>query len=144
MHPKPRTKVTPHERLCRINCARHHQERAPTPWGVPWVLWMMSGMSNSSSPSGSSNRGTSYCASKISDSLVRQILNEICSTLTADGTIKLSSFGLLAARNKAKRVGRNPKTGEVVPVEARKSITFSPSPILKARVKGSQQKPRSG
>ena len=76
--------------------------------------------------------------------LVRQILDEICSTLAAGETVKLSSFGIFSVRDKAERVGRNPKTGEVVPVEARQSITFSPSPVLKARVNGSKEKPHPG
>jgi integration host factor subunit alpha len=76
--------------------------------------------------------------------LARQILDEIRSTPADGKTVKLSSFGMFSVRDKAKRVGRNPKTGEVVPVEARQSITFSPSPVLKARVYGSQEKPAQG
>ena len=58
--------------------------------------------------------------------LVRQTLDEICSTLAAGEIVKLSLFGIFSVRDKAKRVGRNPKTGEVVPVEARQSITSAP------------------
>jgi integration host factor subunit alpha len=66
--------------------------------------------------------------------LVHQVLDEICSTLEMGETVKLSSFGVFTVRTKAKRVGRNPKTGIEVPIEPRRSITFSASPALKARV----------
>ncbi len=105
---------------------------------------MMWEMSNSSSHAGSSNRVTGSCSSKVFDRLVRQTLDEICSTLATGETVKLSSLGIFSVRDKAHRIGRNPKTGDVVPVEARQSITFSSLPILKARINGSQQKPRPG
>jgi integration host factor subunit alpha len=66
--------------------------------------------------------------------LVGQVLKEICDTLAAGETVKLSSFGIFNVRDRAKRVGRNPKTGEVVPVEPHRSITFSASPVLMARM----------
>jgi len=76
--------------------------------------------------------------------LARQILDEICRTLAAGGTVKLSSFGIFCACEKARWVGRSPNTREVVPVEARQSITFNPSPLLKACITGRQEKPRPG
>lgn len=61
----------------------------------------------------------------------------------ADGEIvKLSGFGVLTLRHKNKRVGRNPKTGVVVPIEPRRSLTFSASPLLKSRINGGIPKPR--
>ncbi len=66
--------------------------------------------------------------------LVHQVLEEICSTLKMGETVKLTSFGVFTVRNKAKRVGRNPKTRIEVPIEPRRAITFSASPVLKARV----------
>jgi integration host factor subunit alpha len=66
--------------------------------------------------------------------LVHQVLEAICSTLEAGETVKLSSFGVFIVRNKSKRVGRNPKTGVTVPIDPRRSITFTASPVLKAHV----------
>jgi len=66
--------------------------------------------------------------------LVSQALGEICDTLAAGESVKLSGFGIFHVRDKAERVGRNPKTGVEVPIEPRQSITFSASPVLKAHL----------
>jgi len=66
--------------------------------------------------------------------LVSQVLAEICDALAAGEAVKLSGFGIFHVRDKAERVGRNPKTGVEVPIEPRRSITFSASPVLKAYV----------
>lgn len=63
---------------------------------------------------------------------VEQIIREICDTLATGETVKLSSFGVFSAREKGRRVGRSPKTNVAVPIEARRVITFSASPVLKA------------
>jgi integration host factor subunit alpha len=66
--------------------------------------------------------------------LVHQVLEEICSKLEMGETVKLTSFGVFTVRNKAKRVGRNPKTGIEVPIEPRRAVIFTASPVLKERV----------
>ena len=48
--------------------------------------------------------------------------------------VKISSFGTFSVREKAARVGRNPKTGEEVPIEPRRVLTFRPSHLMKDRV----------
>ncbi|APZ44529.1 integration host factor subunit alpha [Acidihalobacter ferrooxydans] len=48
--------------------------------------------------------------------------------------IKLSGFGNFTLRSKNERPGRNPKTGEEIPITARRVVTFRPGPKLKARV----------
>jgi integration host factor subunit alpha len=68
--------------------------------------------------------------------LVGQVLAEICGTLAAGETVKLSAFGSFVVRHKAERVGRNPKTGGEVPIHPRRVIMFKPSPVLTARVNG--------
>ncbi|MGF1475416.1 MAG: integration host factor subunit alpha [Geminicoccaceae bacterium] len=68
--------------------------------------------------------------------LVDAILEEIASSLIEDGTVKISSFGTFAVRQKGERVGRNPKTGEEVPILPRKVLVFRPSAVLKARING--------
>ena len=69
-----------------------------------------------------------------SEELIKSILNRISDALTDDDAVKISSFGSFIIRHKAERVGRNPKTGEVVPVLARRVIAFRPSQVLKSRI----------
>ncbi len=66
--------------------------------------------------------------------LVETVLNHISDALTAGETVKISSFGTFSVRSKTARVGRNPKTGEEVPIEPRRVLTFRPSHIMKERV----------
>jgi len=73
-----------------------------------------------------------------SEVMVNQVIEEICSTLAAGESVKLSSFSIFTVREKGKRVGRNPKTGVEVPIEPRQSISFHASHVLKAHVNGSE------
>jgi integration host factor subunit alpha len=57
------------------------------------------------------------------------VLEEIGSALASGESVKLSGFGGFTVRHKSKRVGRNPKTREAVPIEPRQSLTFSASPF---------------
>ncbi|KAA5804730.1 integration host factor subunit alpha [Alkalicaulis satelles] len=66
--------------------------------------------------------------------LVEAVLDEISNTLVAGESVKLSSFGSFVLRDKNGRVGRNPKTGEEVPIEPRRVLVFKPSQVLKDRV----------
>jgi integration host factor subunit alpha len=68
--------------------------------------------------------------------LVQQVIEEICETLGAGETVKLSGFGSFVVRNKAERMGRNPKTGVEVPITPRQVIMFRLSPLLTARING--------
>ena len=52
--------------------------------------------------------------------LVESVLDEICDALIKDEMVKISSFGSFTVRQKGERVGRNPKTGEEVPILPRK------------------------
>ncbi len=56
-------------------------------------------------------------------------------------SVKLSSFGSFAVRQKGGRVGRNPKTGEEVPIDPRRVLVFRPSHVLKDRVNASMNGP---
>jgi integration host factor subunit alpha len=69
-----------------------------------------------------------------SAALVESILEEICLAAVRGESIKLSSFGTFSVRSKNERVGRNPKTGEEVPITPRRVMVFKPSNILKDRV----------
>jgi integration host factor subunit alpha len=68
--------------------------------------------------------------------LVEQVLAEIGQTLVTGETVKLSSFGVFTVNNKGKRVGRNPRTREPVPIEPRQVVVFRASPVLRARING--------
>jgi len=68
--------------------------------------------------------------------LVERVLQEITDCLEKGETVKLSSFGSFIVRSKGERVGRNPKTGEEVPISPRRVMVFKPSNILKARING--------
>ena len=66
--------------------------------------------------------------------MVEDILEEMCAALTRGETVKLSSFGTFQVRHKSERIGRNPKTGEEVPIQPRRVLTFRPSHLMKERV----------
>jgi len=66
--------------------------------------------------------------------LVESILRHISGALVAGETVKISSFGTFSTRDKGQRIGRNPKTGEEVPIEPRRVLVFRPSHILKDRI----------
>ena len=59
---------------------------------------------------------------------------EIRSSLSENEQVKLSGFGNFDLRDKRQRPGRNPKTGEEVPISARRVVTFRPGQKLKDRV----------
>jgi integration host factor subunit alpha len=66
--------------------------------------------------------------------LVESILAHVSGALVAGETVKISSFGTFSVRDKGPRIGRNPKTGEEVPIEPRRVLVFRPSHILKDRM----------
>jgi integration host factor subunit alpha len=72
--------------------------------------------------------------------LVQSVLGMMSDTLAAGEGVKLSSFGSFLLRDKRGRVGRNPKTGVEVPIEARRVLVFKPSQVLKERVDSSLSK----
>ena len=71
---------------------------------------------------------------KNSSQLVEQVLNEVVQTLVSGQTVKISSFGNFTVRSKRERIGRNPKTGEEVPITPRKVLVFRASHVLKDRI----------
>jgi len=70
--------------------------------------------------------------------LVESVLRHISGALASGETVKISSFGTFQARDKGRRIGRNPKTGEEVPIEPRRVLVFRPSHILKDRINAGQ------
>ncbi len=69
-----------------------------------------------------------------SQELVELVLSEISTTLADGESVKLSSFGSFGIREKGERIGRNPKTGEEVPITPRRVLVFRPSNIMKDRI----------
>ncbi len=66
--------------------------------------------------------------------IVELFFEEIRACLEANEQVKLSGFGNFDLRDKSQRPGRNPKTGEEIPISARRVVTFRPGQKLKARV----------
>ncbi len=69
-----------------------------------------------------------------SAALVESVLEHMSGALAAGNQVKISSFGTFSVRDKSARVGRNPKTGEEVPILPRRVLTFRPSHLMKERV----------
>ena len=68
--------------------------------------------------------------------LLESILERISGALEAGQSVKISGFGTFSVRQKGRRIGRNPKTGEEVPILPRRVLVFRPSHVLKAQVNG--------
>ena len=66
--------------------------------------------------------------------MVEAFFEEIRSALENGDSVKLSGFGNFDLRTKKERPGRNPKTGEDIPIKARRVVTFKPGQKLKSRV----------
>lgn len=69
-----------------------------------------------------------------SGDLVEAVLKEISDALVRGESVKISSFGSFSVRSKGQRVGRNPKTGEEVPILPRRVLVFRASHVLKGAV----------
>jgi integration host factor subunit alpha len=66
--------------------------------------------------------------------LVESVLQHMSDALASGETVKISSFGTFSIRDKSARIGRNPKTGDEVPISPRRVLTFRPSHLMKERV----------
>ena len=69
-----------------------------------------------------------------SSDFVERILEEVSLSLERGETVKISSFGTFTVRQKKQRMGRNPKTGEEVPITPRRVVTFRASHVLKDQI----------
>ncbi|MBI2719888.1 MAG: integration host factor subunit alpha [Rhizobiales bacterium] len=68
--------------------------------------------------------------------LVKSVLDLISDTLVEGNSVKLSSFGTFMLRSKNGRIGRNPKTGQEVPITPRRVLVFRPSQVMKNVING--------
>ena len=66
--------------------------------------------------------------------IVDMFFGEVRKRLIDNDQVKLSGFGNFGLRDKKERPGRNPKTGEAIPISARRVVTFRPGQKLKAKV----------
>ncbi len=71
---------------------------------------------------------------KMVQSIVEGVLDGITEALASGDKIELRNFGILKVKSRKSRVGRNPRTGITVPIEAKKIICFKPGKILKEKV----------
>ena len=69
-----------------------------------------------------------------SKEIVEMFFGEISAALESNEQVKISGFGNFDLRDKRSRPGRNPKTGDPIPISARRVVTFKPGQKLKARV----------
>lgn len=72
--------------------------------------------------------------------LVESVLGHVSDALVKGETVKISSFGTFTVRHKTARVGRNPKTGQEVPITPRRVLSFRPSHLMKERVNAGNAK----
>ncbi|EKE76709.1 integration host factor subunit alpha [Gallaecimonas xiamenensis] len=76
---------------------------------------------------------------RVAKELVESFFEEIRQALESGEQVKLSGFGNFELRDKNQRPGRNPKTGEDIPISARRVVTFRPGQKLKSRVETVQE-----
>ena len=69
-----------------------------------------------------------------SAALVESVIDHMIEALIRGETVKLAGFGTFTLRDKNERIGRNPKTGEEVPITSRRVLTFKPSQVMRERV----------
>ncbi len=66
--------------------------------------------------------------------LLESVLEEVSNALVRGEAVKISSFGRFSIRHKGRRIGRNPTTGEEVPILPRRVVRFYASQVLKSRI----------
>ena len=69
-----------------------------------------------------------------SSELVESVIDHISGALLRGETVKLAGFGTFSLRDKKERIGRNPKTGEAVPITPRRVLVFKASQVMRERV----------
>ena len=66
---------------------------------------------------------------------VQKYLDYVIDSLAKGETVELRNFGVFKVKTRKGRMGRNPRTGEAVPIPAKKAVTFKPGLVMKQRVK---------
>ena len=75
--------------------------------------------------------------------IVERLFSTMKETLESGDKIKISGFGNFLLRDKRDRVGRNPQTGEKIPILARRVVTFKPSQVVR-QLLNPDEKPKAG
>jgi integration host factor subunit alpha len=75
----------------------------------------------------------------VSAEITEALFSILKKTLESGENLKISGFGHFTVKQKADRVGRNPKTGEQLIIKSRQVVTFKPSNILRQAVNGEAQ-----
>ncbi len=75
-----------------------------------------------------------------SSGLVESVIDHISAALLRGESVKLAGFGTFSLRDKKERIGRNPKTGEAVPITPRRVLVFKASQVMRERVDSSLSK----
>ena len=73
--------------------------------------------------------------------IVEALLDHISEALVRGENVKISRFGNFILRDKRQRIGRNPKTGTVVPILPRRVMTFRASQLMRVRIAGNEPQP---
>src|SRR5499433_2628780 len=76
--------------------------------------------------------------------LVESVIAEVSDALARGEMVKISSFGSFAVRQKGQRIGRNPKTGQEVPISPRRVLVFRASHALKNQINHGLAEPNEG
>ena len=71
-----------------------------------------------------------------SAAIVESILDHMSDALAGGQNVKISGFGTFVLRDKAQRIGRNPKTGVEVPITPRRVLGFRPAQMVRTRIAG--------
>ena len=71
----------------------------------------------------------------VTKKIIQKTLDEIVDILATGQTIELRNFGVFKVKSRKPRTARNPRTGESVPVPAKKSVAFKPGLVMKQKVK---------
>jgi integration host factor subunit alpha len=100
----------------------------------PVIIWTMSGKTIKRADLYEAASKKARLSRYQSAILVELVLKEVADCLERGETVKLSSFGSFVVRKKGQRMGRNPKTGEQVPITPRRVVMFKPSAVLKRRI----------
>jgi len=67
--------------------------------------------------------------------VVQKTIDAMIEALSKGETLELRNFGVFKVKERKARIGRNPRTGETVPVPPKKVVTFKPGLVMKQRVK---------
>ncbi|MEW6097002.1 MAG: HU family DNA-binding protein [bacterium] len=73
----------------------------------------------------------------VAKSVIEKVLDGITDSLASGEKVELRNFGILKVKSRKSRVGRNPRTGITVPIEAKKVVSFKPGKVLKKKVEKS-------